>query len=173
MTTATGYGSSSDRTVFFGTGKDAVVKSIEIIWPSGVRQRLDNVKGDQYLTIEEREDRIGGLLPPSCAQAHFPLALRRSAQPQISTAKQQVAVGIAGLQRDGLFQVRGRFAELSQVQQHATQLLAGARGGRVLRSLLQRAKGFVGAALAEEKGAVVDARSPRPRAAFGRPVGSP
>jgi hypothetical protein len=53
VTTATGYGSSSDRTVFFGTGKEDLVKSIEIVWPSGVRQRLDNVKGDRYLTIEE------------------------------------------------------------------------------------------------------------------------
>ena len=55
VTTATGYGSSSDRTVFFGTARDSVVKSIEITWPSGTRQRLDNVKCDQYLTIEERE----------------------------------------------------------------------------------------------------------------------
>ena len=53
VTTATGYGSSSDRTVFFGTGKDAVLKSIEIAWPSGVRQKLENVKGDEYLTVEE------------------------------------------------------------------------------------------------------------------------
>ena len=54
VTTATGYGSSSDRTVFFGTGKDAVAKSIEIMWPSGVRQKLENVNGDRYLTVEER-----------------------------------------------------------------------------------------------------------------------
>ena len=53
VTTATGYGSSSDRTVFFGTGKDTAAKSIEILWPSGVRQRLENVNGDRYLTIDE------------------------------------------------------------------------------------------------------------------------
>ena len=53
VTTATGYGSSSDPTVFFGTGKDAVAKSIEIVWPSGVRQKLKDVKGDRYLTVEE------------------------------------------------------------------------------------------------------------------------
>ena len=55
VTTATGYGSSSDRTVFFGTARDAVVKSIEITWPSGTRQLLENVQCDRYLTIEERE----------------------------------------------------------------------------------------------------------------------
>jgi hypothetical protein len=54
VTTAAGYGSSSDRTVFFGIGKDAVVQAIEIRWPSGVRQRLDTVKADQYMEIEER-----------------------------------------------------------------------------------------------------------------------
>ncbi len=39
--------------MFFGTGKDAALKSIEIAWPSGVRQKLENVKGDEYLTMEE------------------------------------------------------------------------------------------------------------------------
>jgi hypothetical protein len=53
VTTATGYGSSSDRTVFFGTGKDTVAKSIEIAWPSGVRQKLKDVKADRYLAVEE------------------------------------------------------------------------------------------------------------------------
>lgn len=53
VTTSTGYGCASDRTVFFGLGKDAGAQSIEIEWPSGVRQRLENVAGDRYLTIEE------------------------------------------------------------------------------------------------------------------------
>ena len=53
VTTTTGYGSSSDRTVFFGLGKDTVAKSIEIHWPSGVRQKLDNVAADRYLTVKE------------------------------------------------------------------------------------------------------------------------
>lgn len=55
VTTSTGYGCASDRTVFFGLGKDTVAKSLEIDWPSGVRQRLENVAGDRYLTIEESE----------------------------------------------------------------------------------------------------------------------
>jgi enediyne biosynthesis protein E4 len=53
VTTATGYGSSSDRTAFFGTGKDSLAKVIEISWPSGVRQKLEHVAVDRYLTIEE------------------------------------------------------------------------------------------------------------------------
>lgn len=53
VTTATGYGSSSDRTAFFGTGKDTVVESVEILWPSGIRQKLENVTTDRYLEVEE------------------------------------------------------------------------------------------------------------------------
>ncbi len=54
VTTAVGYASSSDRAVHFGLGKDASVKSIEIIWPSGTLQRLEAVKGDQYVAVFEK-----------------------------------------------------------------------------------------------------------------------
>jgi len=53
VTTATGYGCSSDRTAFFGLGKDAGVRRLEVSWPSGVRQVLENVEADHYLTVEE------------------------------------------------------------------------------------------------------------------------
>ena len=53
VTTATGYGSSSDRTVFFGMGQDRPAKSVEIVWPSGARQTLGEVACDRYLTVEE------------------------------------------------------------------------------------------------------------------------
>ena len=53
VTTATGYGSSSDRTVFFGLGKDGTANSVEILWPSGTRQTLKNIAGDRYWTVEE------------------------------------------------------------------------------------------------------------------------
>ena len=52
-TTSTGYGCSSDRTVFFGMGKDASAKSIEIRWPGGAQQVMKDVAGDRYLTIDE------------------------------------------------------------------------------------------------------------------------
>jgi hypothetical protein len=56
-TTTTGYGSSSDRTVFFGLGKDSAVKSLEIAWPSGKLQRLTKVELDHYLDVTEPDDR--------------------------------------------------------------------------------------------------------------------
>jgi hypothetical protein len=53
VTTSTGYACSSDKTVFFGLGKDASARRIEIAWPSGARQTLENVAADRYLSVEE------------------------------------------------------------------------------------------------------------------------
>jgi len=53
VTTASSYLSSSDKRVHFGLGKDAVVRNLEIRWPSGVVQTLGAVKGDQILKIDE------------------------------------------------------------------------------------------------------------------------
>ena len=52
-TTSTGYGASSDHRVHFGLGAAAGVKSVEIVWPSGLRQELKDVKADQILTLRE------------------------------------------------------------------------------------------------------------------------
>jgi len=53
VTTSVGYASSSDRRVHFGLGKDRLVKKLEIRWPSGARQQLDNIPADQILAITE------------------------------------------------------------------------------------------------------------------------
>ncbi len=52
-TTAVSYSSSSDKRVHFGLGSAGVVDSIELTWPSGVKQVLKNVKADQVLTVTE------------------------------------------------------------------------------------------------------------------------
>jgi len=54
-TTAVSYNSSSDKRVHFGLGSAAVVDSIELAWPSGTKQILKNLKGDQILTVTEIE----------------------------------------------------------------------------------------------------------------------
>jgi hypothetical protein len=53
VTTSTGYACSSDKTVFFGLGKDASARRIEIAWPGGARQILENIAADRYLAVEE------------------------------------------------------------------------------------------------------------------------
>jgi enediyne biosynthesis protein E4 len=52
-TTAVGYTASSDSRVHFGLGKNRLIKEVEIRWPSGIKQVLHDVAGDQILTVEE------------------------------------------------------------------------------------------------------------------------
>jgi enediyne biosynthesis protein E4 len=53
VTTASSYLSSSDKRVHFGLGAERTVRRIEIRWPSGIRQTLENISGDQILTVDE------------------------------------------------------------------------------------------------------------------------
>jgi enediyne biosynthesis protein E4 len=55
MTTSVGYASSSYGPVHFGLGPDARADSIEIHWPSGIVQALQNVPSDQILKVTEPE----------------------------------------------------------------------------------------------------------------------
>ena len=48
-----GFMSSSDKRVHFGLGAETRIASIEITWPSGIRQTLKDVKADQILNIDE------------------------------------------------------------------------------------------------------------------------
>lgn len=54
ITTSVGYAGSSDRVTHFGLGNETTVTSLEIEWPSGIRQILRDIRADQYLIIEER-----------------------------------------------------------------------------------------------------------------------
>ena len=53
VSSAGSYLSASDKRVHFGLGSDRILKSIEIHWPSGVTQRLSDVRADQILTVKE------------------------------------------------------------------------------------------------------------------------
>jgi hypothetical protein len=52
-TTSTGYSASSDPRVHFGLGNSSVIKEIEIRWPSGIRQLLQDVAADRILEVTE------------------------------------------------------------------------------------------------------------------------
>jgi len=52
-TTAVGYASASEKRVHFGLGPDRVAREIEIRWPSGTRQVLNNLPADQVLKVRE------------------------------------------------------------------------------------------------------------------------
>ena len=49
-----GLGSCDDKVLHFGLGTGHV-DSIEIVWPSGVRQVLRDVAPDKYVTLHEQE----------------------------------------------------------------------------------------------------------------------
>jgi hypothetical protein len=52
-TTAVGYGGSSDRRVHFGLGEEKRVERLEITWPGGGRQVVEDVAADQVLEVRE------------------------------------------------------------------------------------------------------------------------
>jgi Tfp pilus assembly protein PilF len=52
VTTSVGYGGSSEPVVHFGFA-DARPKPVEIVWPSGAIQKLENVPVDQELAVRE------------------------------------------------------------------------------------------------------------------------
>ncbi len=54
--TAVGYNSSSDKRVHFGLGRDAVIDTIELRWPTGVKQTLRKIRADQIVTVKEQAD---------------------------------------------------------------------------------------------------------------------
>jgi enediyne biosynthesis protein E4 len=55
MTTAMGYASSSHAGLHFGLGALAGPVSVEIQWPSGTRQRVEDVRMNQLIEIKETQ----------------------------------------------------------------------------------------------------------------------
>jgi enediyne biosynthesis protein E4 len=53
LTTSVGYASSSEPLVRFGLGQETVAKVVEIRWPSGQVQTLQDIKSDQILKVRE------------------------------------------------------------------------------------------------------------------------
>ncbi len=52
-----GFMSSSDKRVHFGLGQESKIGSVEILWPSGIRQTLSDVQCDRFLQIEEPQSK--------------------------------------------------------------------------------------------------------------------
>jgi hypothetical protein len=53
-TSAGSYASASDKRLHFGLGTAATAK-VEIVWPSGIHQTLNDVHADQFLQVREPE----------------------------------------------------------------------------------------------------------------------
>jgi hypothetical protein len=53
VSTASSYLSANDKRAHFGLGKDKAAQLVEIQWPSGKIQKVENVRADQILTLRE------------------------------------------------------------------------------------------------------------------------
>ena len=53
------YLSQSDLRASFGLGKTMRAETVEIQWPSGLRQVFRNVEADKFYQIEEGNDQLG------------------------------------------------------------------------------------------------------------------
>ena len=53
VSAAGSYLSASDKRVHFGLGGNKTVKQLEIQWPSGIVQKLSDIKADQTLVVRE------------------------------------------------------------------------------------------------------------------------
>jgi enediyne biosynthesis protein E4 len=60
VTTSSSYQSSSDKRLHFGLGASASIREIDIRWPSGIHQVLQDQKPDRIVTITEpsKENRV-------------------------------------------------------------------------------------------------------------------
>jgi hypothetical protein len=47
------YCSQNESIVTFGLGSNQHAKRVEVIWPSGTKQTLDNVKAKQLIVLKE------------------------------------------------------------------------------------------------------------------------
>ena len=54
-TTSVGYASSSERYVRFGLGTAGEAREVEIVWPSGIAQKLTKVPADRLIEVREPE----------------------------------------------------------------------------------------------------------------------
>jgi len=52
---SSGYLSQNDPRMYFGLADNKMVESIEIIWPSGKIQKIENIDARQFLTVKESE----------------------------------------------------------------------------------------------------------------------
>jgi len=53
VTASTGYACSSELAVHFGLGRNTRADRVEIEWPSGARQTLQNLPAGSYVTVRE------------------------------------------------------------------------------------------------------------------------
>jgi len=67
------YLSQSDVRVHFGLGASNRIATVEVRWPSGLKQRFDHLPVDQFYVIEEGEKAIRGETLANRQKSSFPM----------------------------------------------------------------------------------------------------
>ena len=80
------YLSQSDLRANFGLGKSPRIESVEVSWPSGIRQSFKDVDGDKFYLIEEGKSDLGiqkivPFVPKSSAAAVAPNTVSHASEP--------------------------------------------------------------------------------------------
>ncbi len=97
VSTAGSYASANDRRLSFGIGKEKTIRQINIRWPSGTDQVIDNPKPDQILRIVEPSPRAQSAALETKAGDSF--SLRKPAEralPRPSYLRVQLAENASG-----------------------------------------------------------------------------
>jgi hypothetical protein len=82
--TGSSYLSQSELPLTFGLGKPEAGKtiSLEVVWPSGQRDSISNIKPNQFITLKEGKGVISAQPIPFAATASQPSPLSRPLSPQ-------------------------------------------------------------------------------------------
>jgi enediyne biosynthesis protein E4 len=56
VTTTASYQSAQDRRLYFGVGQEKSIRKIEIAWPSGAKQSIENPPLRKILPVTEKSE---------------------------------------------------------------------------------------------------------------------
>ena len=77
--TSRGYQSTVDATLHFGLGKTSAIDRLEVVWPNGKSQVLENIEANQTLVIDQKEAANGLVqareMPKTSLQSINPFSL--------------------------------------------------------------------------------------------------
>jgi len=80
VTTAVGYGSSSDPRVHFGLGQETRIRELKITWPTGETQTLRNLPADQVVRVSAPRQRSHPTRPQGGPLGRVPAYLNPASQ---------------------------------------------------------------------------------------------
>jgi len=120
--TAFGYASASAGPLHFGTGQATTIERVEIRWPSGTQQVLENVAADQVLTV--RETPAGAEAPPLPVLAldQYPAGLRDRVAAAESRAQKAPESALAAGELGMLLHAYDQLASASAAYERARAL---------------------------------------------------